>query len=135
MRAKESRDEAKVMPSMDDNMAVNAKASLEEQVHQVIGLQSFDGSWQDSEQLALLLDLRGKEVQIKALFSDIGDLPASVNLWMVMVTTCAVAWFETAAKAEEEVWEMVVEKAKGWIGSKIGEQRAEEYITKVKQLA
>ena len=102
-------------------------------MHQLIGLQSFDGSWKDSDKLFQLLGLQGKEKQIEATFDGVASLQDS-DRYVIIMTVCAIAWLEKEAKEEEGVWEMVVDKARGWVVSKLGEKVAEEQIEKVSKL-
>lgn len=75
--------------------------SLPEKVARLIELQAFDGSWSGSD---------SEVIQILGLAED-GKV-ADRQVW---VTLLVVKWLETMAREEEGVWEMVVEKARGWL--------------------
>ena len=89
--------------------------TIEGRMHALIGLQAFDGSWAWVEQFFAVLGM--DEVRLKAVCESAGLADGG----KVEATIVAVAFLQTKAKAEEEVWEMVVEKAMGWLKGKVGE--------------
>ncbi|MCJ1253321.1 hypothetical protein MMC24_001132 [Lignoscripta atroalba] len=87
-----------------------------EKVLAVIALQDFEGWWNPSEELALITGI-GKEV-----FDDesiIGEKEKGERrkMWATMLV---VVWLEEMMRAEEGVWDLVVEKARGWLDGKSG---------------
>jgi hypothetical protein len=52
----------------------------------------------------------------------------------VMATSLAVAYMEAQLADSKDVWEMVVEKAKAWIGSQVGEDVVDSLVAKAKEL-
>lgn len=77
--------------------------SFTEKVARLIELQTFDGSWAESEEIASIL---GFKVGV--------DSKEGVDKG-VWITLLVVKWFEIMATEEEGVWEMLVEKARGWL--------------------
>jgi Vault protein inter-alpha-trypsin domain/von Willebrand factor type A domain len=94
----------------------------EEKMHELISLQTFDGSWKWAERLFEVLGLEGQKV--KAALVDLEEA--------VMATLLAVAFLEGKMSAEEGVWEMVVEKARGWLEGRVGLRKYEVGLAKVK---
>ena len=87
-----------------------------EKVHAVIGLQDFEGSWEYSKELYQITGLkkpRRKQVLSKA--------------W---VTWAVVLWLEGKMGKEQEVWELVVQKARMWLE---GEGEGAKVESKVRQ--
>lgn len=80
-----------------------------EKVHAVIELQDFEGWWESSDALSAILQIEVPTSQSKE--------------WVTMLV---VRWLEVRMKAEGEVWELVVEKARGWLeGQVMGEGEME----------
>lgn len=73
-----------------------------EKVHAVIELQDFEGWWEPSKALETILEIRFPRARTKE--------------W---VTLLVVRWLEVRMKAEAEVWELVVEKARAWLGAQV----------------
>jgi hypothetical protein len=94
----------------------------EEKMLELVSLQSFDGSWQMTNKFLLILGLN--EAMLTALLQ-LEDT--------VVATLVAVGFLECKVPEEEGVWEMIVEKAKGWLDGKIGENSAAEGLAKVKK--
>jgi Vault protein inter-alpha-trypsin domain/von Willebrand factor type A domain len=94
----------------------------EEKMLELVSLQSFDGSWQMTNKFLLTLGLN--EAMLTALL----QLENTV-----VATLVAVGFLECKVPEEEGVWEMIVEKAKGWLDGKIGESGAAEGLAKVKK--
>ena len=97
--------------------------TTEDRMHALIALQEFDGSWAWVEQLFAVLGM--DEMKLRAVCESAGLADGGE----VRATMVAVAFLQAKAKAEEEVWEMVVEKAMGWLKGKIGEGQ----LSKVKE--
>jgi hypothetical protein len=77
--------------------------SLTEKLARLIELQTFDGSWAESEEIASIMGFK------EGVESREG---VDKGVW---ITLLVVKWFETMASEEEGVWEMLVEKARGWL--------------------
>ncbi|KAI4142080.1 MAG: hypothetical protein L6R39_005086 [Caloplaca ligustica] len=105
-----ARDSAPAAPKTDTNAkkrayepaAPAAPETDNEKVHAVIGMQDFEGWWEQSRALLAILEIavsgsRGKE-------------------WVTMLV---VRWLEVKMKGEKDVWELVVEKARGWLEAQI----------------
>ncbi|ETN43541.1 uncharacterized protein HMPREF1541_02700 [Cyphellophora europaea CBS 101466] len=112
-------EEAKVSDPIDEE--VSDPSDNEDEMHRLIGMQNFDGSWANTEALWRLLGI--EESQVAAAQSSLAD--------EVAATTAAVAWLEAKKQGDEEVWEMVVEKAKAWL---LGKGVDEDVLGKVKAL-
>lgn len=93
-------------------------------MHDLIALQSFDGSWEWSERLITVLEIDRKLV--KDVLVDFEE--------KVMATLLAVGFLEGKMSVEVELWEMVVEKAKGWLKGKVGEQKYVDGLSKIKEI-
>jgi hypothetical protein len=77
--------------------------SLTEKLARLIELQTFDGSWPESEEIASILGFKeGVEWKVGV----------DKGVW---ITLLVVKWFEIMASEEEGVWEMLVEKARAWL--------------------
>lgn len=98
---------AKDSTTFEPDFFVSAKTPVEK-MHSVINLQAFDGSWALSDELVKFLDLPPD--QMPSGFKD-------KTVWATIIT---VAWFEKFLPDQEEVWEMVVNKARGWLETKLG---------------
>ncbi|KJX93846.1 hypothetical protein TI39_contig4247g00002 [Zymoseptoria brevis] len=88
-------------------------------LHKLISLQTFSGAWAWSDELLALLKLSAPEEKILAQFGDVKDLAA---------TALVVAFLQAQLTDDKEVWEMVVEKAKAWLGGKVGSEKVDETV-------
>ncbi|RMZ79352.1 hypothetical protein DV737_g3449, partial [Chaetothyriales sp. CBS 132003] len=89
------------------------EATDEEKMHRLIGLQRFDGSWTPSDLLWSLVGLGGSDVEKKLVVVGVSK---TRNEAEVRATAIAIAWLEVVMAKEEETWEMVVDKARAWLG-------------------
>jgi hypothetical protein len=80
--------------------------SLTQAMHALINLQTFSGAWAWDQALFSILGIAQESV----LKDELGGPNAEVR-----ATALAVAWLEKKVPQEKGVWEMVVEKAKGWM--------------------
>jgi hypothetical protein len=80
----------------------------EEKMLELVSLQTFDGSWKWTAKLFSLLGV--EEEMLKTVLDGLEET--------VMATLLAVAFLESKIPEEEGVWEMIVEKAKGWLDGK-----------------
>ncbi|KIW63114.1 hypothetical protein PV04_09990 [Phialophora macrospora] len=94
-----------------------------EKMHKIIDLQEFDGSWQVSDRLLELLGVSAN--QFTSL--DVG-INSAVGNKTHRATAMAIAWLKAKVPAEEDVWEMVVEKAMGWLSAESGDGNADEAV-------
>lgn len=83
----------------------------EQLTHLLISLQSFDGSWDASDQVLGYLQIAVSVAKVEAAKNELDE--------KVVVTALVVALFEKQLKAFEGSWELVVEKAKGWLGEQV----------------
>ncbi|KAL8900360.1 MAG: hypothetical protein Q9207_005730 [Kuettlingeria erythrocarpa] len=79
-----------------------APQSANEKVHAVIELQDFEGWWEHSKALVTILGIKVPRARTKE--------------WVTMLV---VRWLEVRMKAEAEVWELVVEKARTWLEGQV----------------
>lgn len=79
-------------------------------IHQIISLQTFSGAWTWDIELLRLIGKSELEVNIGKLGGD-KDVAATV---------LTVAYFETTLSTRKEVWELVVAKARTWLGKQEG---------------
>ena len=115
--AHEDEDEAEVDESRTLSFGENVASLTDtEKMHKIIDLQEFDGSWRISDKLLQLVGVSY-------------DLIAGLSLGNGAGTAVAIAWIKGKVASEEDVWEMVVEKALGWLASQLGgEGKADEAV-------
>ncbi|OCT46229.1 von Willebrand factor type A domain containing protein [Cladophialophora carrionii] len=94
-----------------------------EKMHKIIALQEFDGSWQVSDKLLELLGVSAD--QFTGL--DVG-ISSAVGNKTHRATALAIAWLKVKVPTEEDVWEMVVDKAMGWLSAQTEDGNAEEAV-------
>ncbi|KAJ9605425.1 hypothetical protein H2200_010082 [Cladophialophora chaetospira] len=117
-------EDEETISSLGGNMDVDVQSLPDsEKMHKIIDLQEFDGSWQVSDKLLELLGV--SEEQFSSLNVHV-DLAASNKAHKA--TALAIAWLRAKVAGEEDVWEMVVEKALGWLvvetGGEVGAEEA-----------
>ena len=93
-------------------------------LHGLIGLQTFSGAWEWNDELLAIVMPEGKKLEFDAAFV----------LEQVMATSLAVAYMEARLADSKDVWEMVVEKAKTWLGSQVGADVVDGLVEKAKGL-
>ena len=94
-----------------------------EKVHRIIALQNFEGGWGFEESLGEILGV-GRDA-VEAMGMD-------VKIWM---TVLVVVFLRERMKGEEEVWELVFEKATMWLeGKEVEVERLEGEAKKVLKL-
>jgi hypothetical protein len=81
-------------------------------------LQTFSGSWLWSADLERVLGVNFEQVTKLGLPSTYKD--------DIVATACAILFFKLKLKEEEDVWEMLVEKAEGWLEDNVGEDGVKE---------
>lgn len=95
-------------------------------LHSLIGLQTFFGAWHWTRELFFqigMLDLDEKLASNPVFGSE-----------DVMATALAVAYLETKFAAHKDVWEMVVDKAKLWVGTQADSAVVENLLAMAKEL-
>lgn len=98
---------------------VNALGPLEK-MQKLIDLQSFAGSWAMTQGLLAIIS-HDATIPFKSAADAeqaVGDQVASMS-YDVIATVLAIAWLDFVMGEEKDVWEMVVEKAKGWLEEKM----------------
>jgi hypothetical protein len=79
----------------------------------LIELQTFEGFWEWDAALFAVISV--SEKQAEQVEAQIGYGKQAV------ATALAVVFFERKLKSEKDAWELVVEKARGWLEGNIGE--------------
>lgn len=108
---------AKISSSRSSATSTAATTTAEDtkRMTSLIDLQTFSGAWAWTPALLSLLGTSSSESDVKALFSSEG-----IDDETVIATTLAIAFFEKRLPGKREVWEMVVLKARGWLGRALG---------------
>jgi hypothetical protein len=101
------------------------KKTPEELTHHLISLQTFEGSWEFSQTLVGILGI--EEEALRRVSAVRG---ADMK---VFITAAVVVVFEQRLKAFEGSWELVVGKARDWLGNQ-GVGDADELVEKAKVL-
>ncbi|KAM0720616.1 hypothetical protein Q7P37_004753 [Cladosporium fusiforme] len=109
--------------AVDDQIAQPAKTSG---LHALINLQTFAGAWHWNDDL--FFEIGRKESEKRPAFD------AAFGNEDVMATALAVAYMETNLTADVDVWEMVVQKAKQWMGTQVDPSIVDDLINKAKAL-
>ncbi|KAJ9653202.1 hypothetical protein H2198_007613 [Neophaeococcomyces mojaviensis] len=135
--------------SSQQSRASNSFAGLPplERMQRLISLQTFSGSWALTNELLALVSHNAIHPQsftdaksmMKYMMDTVeqGNLDADEDVYNedVCATIIATAWLEVVMQEEEDVWEMVVAKAKGWLEGRIdGSEEIERVIVVVKSL-
>ncbi|KAH7230458.1 von Willebrand factor type A domain-containing protein [Fusarium redolens] len=89
-------------------------------------LQSFAGSWSWSSDLERVLGVTSDQVSKLALPSSVKGHSEKDD---VLATACAVLFFKNKLQEELDTWEMLVEKAEGWLEENIGEDGVSELFS------
>lgn len=93
-------------------------------LHQIINLQSFSGAWACNNELLGLLNV-SEEQLLSSLQCDRD----------VASTALVIVYLEAIFKAKEDVWEMVVNKAKMWLEQQGGgRKKAAEMLDQARKL-
>lgn len=115
-----------------------------EKMQRLISLQSFAGSWSFSDDFIAIISHGAKTKirrsgVIKLVTKNHTD--QSDRDWVDdldendCATVLAIAWLETVMKEESDVWEMVVEKARGVLENDVGgSDRVEKLVDGVRNL-
>jgi hypothetical protein len=92
-------------------------------LHSLIRLQAFLGAW-DWNGALLAVVMQGKKPEFDAMFGS----------EQLMATALAVAYMETKLTSSKDVWEMVVAKAKIWMGTQVHPEAVDGLVEKAKGL-
>jgi hypothetical protein len=98
----------------------------QDKVHELISLQSFDGSWEWKYDLFKIMDLQPEDVKAKldwdAIFGkqDAGN-KTDDQQQRVVATFVVVSYLHTKCSGRKETWELLCDKAVNWATKKIGE--------------
>ena len=99
-----------------DLKTVPKPVALRDQTMALIALQSFEGSFSFTPALAALFGspLTSLKARLQGLLPSVAGLSEEQRnrLW---ATLLAVGMFERKFAREREMWELVVDKAKGWM--------------------
>lgn len=104
--------------------------SLLEKMQRLLNAQTFSGSWPATEEVIAVVshvsktDFETEHEMVTAAQTACKDSVPAAVLHIgdsgVCATALSIAWLEKAMTDEKDVWEMVVEKAKGWLEGKLG---------------
>jgi hypothetical protein len=92
-------------------------------LHSLISLQTFVGAWDWNRDFFAVV-MQGKKPEFAAAFGS----------EQFMATALAVAYMETKLINSKDVWEMVVSKAKTWMGTQVHPEAVDDLIEKAKGL-
>ncbi|KAH7237368.1 von Willebrand factor type A domain-containing protein [Fusarium solani] len=106
--------------------AFNAETALKT----LITLQTFSGSWSWSRELEGVLGVKAKDLTKMSLPTAVANHKQKDD---IVATACAVVFFKSKLKSEEDTWEMLVEKAEGWLADEIGEDAAKELMDAIRK--
>ncbi|KAF9173487.1 hypothetical protein BGX21_003797 [Mortierella sp. AD011] len=92
----------------------------------LVELQTFEGCWEWEEQLFSCINILLAQA----------EKMAKDNGWdqKVVATALAIAYFEKKLAKEKDTWELVTDKAKGWLEGQIGQDQADAALEKAKEL-
>ncbi|KAF9106041.1 hypothetical protein BGX27_009340, partial [Mortierella sp. AM989] len=88
----------------------------------LVDLQTFEGCWEWQQELFLCINV--VILQAEKMCND--------NGWdrKVAATALVIVYFETKLEKEKETWELIVDKAKGWLEGEIGQDQTEAVLNK-----
>lgn len=102
-----------------------------EPLQALTSLQTFSGSWSWSADLERVLGVTSEQVSKLALPASVKDHSEKDD---VLATACAVLFFKKKLQEEMDTWEMLVEKAEGWLEDNIGEDGVSELLGMLEKL-
>ncbi|KAF5619785.1 hypothetical protein F52700_11613 [Fusarium sp. NRRL 52700] len=94
-------------------------------------LQTFAGSWSWSSDLERVLGVTSDQVSKLTLPASVKGHSEKDN---VLATACTVLFFKNKLQEEMDTWEMLVEKAEGWLEDNIGQDGASELFSVLEKL-
>lgn len=98
-------------------------------LHDLTSLQTFVGSWSWNPTLEAVLGLTWSAASCITLPDAVAAHPAKND---ILATVCAIAYFKNKLANDKEAWEMIVDKAEGWLRGQVGEAAAELEATVAK---
>jgi hypothetical protein len=101
------------------------KTTPDDLTHHLIALQTFEGYWELSMSLLKCLQIKEEVLQLASIEAGVDS--------KVFVTAVVVAVFEQKLNAFEGSWELVVDKAKAWLGEQ-GVDDVDGFVGKAKIL-
>jgi hypothetical protein len=84
-------------------------------------LQSFNGSWSWSKKLRAVLSF-GPEAAAKLSIPAAAAADEGKN--DIFATACTIVFFKKKLNADQEAWEMMIEKAEDWLATQVGAEAA-----------
>ncbi|KAI9692052.1 MAG: hypothetical protein M1820_009555 [Bogoriella megaspora] len=102
---------------------LSANPSKLSPMENLINLQTFQGYWFWSEQLRLALGLRDQKLEY--VYENIDKFPSDITS-----TAIVVAFFEKKLAEEQQVWELVIGKAKSWLEEQVVDSGKREELMK-----
>lgn len=113
----DSSDEDMGFALMDDDPPAPKQAQDQTltPLQHLISLQRFDGSWTWSKELADALGVG--EQQVSKMARDDG---VEVQTPDVLATVAVILFFQRKLASERDTWDMIVNKAEGWVEGKDG---------------
>ncbi|KAF5710833.1 hypothetical protein FMUND_9329 [Fusarium mundagurra] len=119
-------------PSPSIAVAAKKKTTSDmEPLQALTTLQTFAGSWSWSSDLERVLGVTSDQVSKLALPASVKDHSEKED---VLATACAVLFFKKKLQEEMDTWEMLVEKAEGWLEDNIGEEGVTELFSVLEKL-
>ena len=88
----------------------------------LIELQTFEGFWEWDAALFAIISVSEKQAELVEAQIGYGK--------QAVATALAVVFFERKLKSEKDAWELVVEKARGWLEGNIGEDSVHTLMEK-----
>ncbi|KIL86083.1 hypothetical protein FAVG1_10477 [Fusarium avenaceum] len=107
------------------------KASEMSPLQALTTLQTFSGSWSWSDDLERVLGLTAETISKIELPVAVRDHAEKDG---ILATACAVLFFKKKLMDEKDTWEMLVEKAEGWLEDNIGEDSVSELDSMLEKL-
>ncbi|KAH8169390.1 vault protein inter-alpha-trypsin domain-containing protein [Sarocladium implicatum] len=96
--------------------ATDPTGDLQQNLHEIISMQAFDGSWRWSPELERILGLAKQKVM--ELNWPVTDESVRDQ---VSASVCVIAYLRKAFAGQKETWEMVVDKAEQWLSAQTGQ--------------
>jgi hypothetical protein len=100
---------------------------LVDKLQALVVIQCFDGHWPWHDQLLRLIEY--DESAIKSVMDP--SLMKLRNANDVMATACVVVWLRKKRPDDQDVWELIVEKAVSWLAREIGKEKTEKVFDQI----
>ena len=103
--------------------------SSDETLHSLIALQTFAGFWEATDSVFNIMGIPSEKLGLenRAMGAG-GDAKHKKNAW---VTLLVVRFLEMYMQSEKDVWELVVDKARAWLGETGIESEAKTEVDRV----